>query len=164
MDVRARPVHRRPDPPDAGTKHLGAYRDPGALPPLLAATLGGLLATWVTFIPCFLWIFLGAPFIERLRNNKAVAGALSAITAAVVGVILNLALWFAIHTLFRTVAPIAAGPFRFDAPVFASLDPWALLLTAAAIVAVLRFKTGTLPTLAATSLAGVGLYLSGLIA
>ncbi|MBC3941982.1 hypothetical protein [Sphingomonas albertensis] len=61
-----------------------------------------------------------------------------------VGVILNLALWFAIHTLFRTVAPIATGPFRFDAPVFASLDPWALTLSAAAIVAVLRFKTGTL--------------------
>jgi chromate transporter len=143
---------------------LGAYRDPGALHPLIAATLGGLLATWVTFIPCFLWIFLGAPFIERLRNNKAVAGALSAITAAVVGVILNLAIWFAIHTLFRSVTPIAAGPFRFDAPVFASLDPWALLLSAAVIVAVLRFKTGTLPTLAATSLAGVGLYLSGVIA
>jgi chromate transporter len=143
---------------------LGAYRDPGALPPLLAATLGGLLATWVTFVPCFLWIFLGAPFIERLRDNKAVAGALSAITAAVVGVILNLALWFAIHTLFRTVAPIATGPFRFDAPVFASLDPWALTLSAAAIVAVPRFKTGTLPTLAATSLAGVGLYLSGVFA
>ena len=142
---------------------LGAYRDPGMLPPLLAATLGGLLATWVTFIPCFLWIFLGAPFIERLRNNTAVAGALSAITAAVVGVILNLAIWFAIHTLFRSVAPIDARPLRFDAPVFASLDLWALLLSAAAIVAVLRFKTCTLPTLAATSLAGVGLYLSGVI-
>jgi chromate transporter len=142
---------------------LGAYRDPGALPPLLAATLGGLLATWVTFVPCFLWIFLGAPFIERLRDNKAVAGALSAITAAVVGVILNLALWFAIHTLFRRAVPIATGPFRFDAPVFSSLDPWALLLSAAAILAVLRFKTGTLPTLAATSLGGVGLYLSDMI-
>jgi chromate transporter len=89
---------------------------------------------------------------------------LSAITAAVVGVILNLAIWFAVHTLFRSVAPIEAGPLRFDAPVFASLDPWALLLSTAAIVAVLRFKTGTLPTLAATSLAGVGLYLSGVIA
>ena len=81
-----------------------------------------------------------------------------------VGVILNLALWFAIHTLFRSVAPIATGPFRFDAPVFASLDPWALTRSVAAIVAVLRFKTGTLPTLATTSLAGVGLYLSGVIA
>src|SRR5262249_28067279 len=73
---------------------MGAFRDPGALSPMLAGTLGGLLATWVTFAPCFLWIFLGAPFIEALRGNKALNGALSAITAAVVGVILNLAVWF----------------------------------------------------------------------
>jgi chromate transporter len=141
---------------------MGAYRDPGVLPPLLAGTLGGLLATWVTFIPCFLWIFLGAPFVERLRGNAAVAGALSAITAAVVGVILNLAIWFAIHTVFRAVRPFSAGPFRFDVPVPASVDLWALLLSAAAIVAVLRFKIGTLPTLAATSAAGIILYLAGL--
>ncbi|WP_204292528.1 chromate transporter, partial [Klebsiella pneumoniae] len=80
---------------------LGAYRNPGLLSPLLAGTLGGLLATWVTFVPCFLWIFLGAPFIERMRGNRALAGALAAVTAAVVGVVLNLAVWFAIHTLFR---------------------------------------------------------------
>ena len=80
---------------------MAAYRDPGTLSPMLAATLGGLLATWVTFIPCFLWIFLGAPYIETLRGNKALAGALTAITAAVVGVILNLSIWFALHTLFR---------------------------------------------------------------
>ena len=80
---------------------MAAYRDPGALSPMVAATLGGLLATWVTFIPCFLWIFLGAPYIETLRGNKGLAGALSAITAAVVGVILNLSIWFGLHTLFR---------------------------------------------------------------
>ena len=73
---------------------------------MLAGTLGGLLATWVTFAPCFLWIFLGAPFVEALRGNKALSGALSAITAAVVGVILNLAIWFAIHTVFREVTPV----------------------------------------------------------
>ncbi len=140
---------------------MGAYRAPGLLPPLLAGTLGGLLATWVTFVPCFLWIFLGAPFIERLRGNVAVAGALSAITAAVVGVILNLALWFALHTIFRRVTPFAAGPLRFDLPVPASLDPWALLLSLGAIVAVLRFKAGTLPTLATTAALGVGLHLAG---
>jgi chromate transporter len=133
------------------------------LPPLLAGTLGGLLATWVTFVPCFLWIFLGAPFVERLRGNPAVAGALSAITAAVVGVILNLAIWFAIHTLFRSVAPWRLGPVRFDAPVLASVDPWALLLSLGAAVAVLRFKAGTLVTLAATSAAGVVLYLVGAV-
>ncbi|WP_294039616.1 chromate efflux transporter [Sphingomonas sp.] len=140
---------------------MGAYRAPGILPPLLAGTLGGLLATWVTFVPCFLWIFLGAPFIERLRGNAAVAGALSAITAAVVGVILNLAVWFALHTVFRRVTPFAAGPIHLDLPVPASLDPWALALSAAAIVAVLRFKTGTIATLVATSLAGIALHLTG---
>ncbi len=140
---------------------MGAYRSPGMLPPLLAGTLGGLLATWVTFVPCFLWIFLGAPFIERLRGNVAVAGALSAITAAVVGVILNLALWFALHSIFRSVRPFAAGPLRFDLPVPASVDPWALLLSLGAIVAVLRFKTGALPTLATTATLGVALHLAG---
>src|SRR5947209_2033673 len=78
---------------------MAAYRDPGNLSPLTAATLGGLLTTWVTFVPCFLWIFLGAPFVEVLRGNKALNGAMSAITAAVVGVVLNLATWFAIHSL-----------------------------------------------------------------
>jgi chromate transporter len=140
---------------------MGAYRSPGMLPPLLAGTLGGLLATWVTFVPCFLWIFLGAPFIERLRGNVAVAGALSAITAAVVGVILNLALWFALHTVFSRVTPFAAGPLRFDLPEPASLDPFALLLSLGAIVAVLRFKAGTLPTLATTAALGVALHLAG---
>ena len=81
---------------------MAAFRDPGALSPLLAGTLGGLLATWVTFAPCFLWIFLGAPFVETAcAATRRCRGALSAITAAVVGVILNLAVWFAIHTLFR---------------------------------------------------------------
>jgi chromate transporter len=142
---------------------LGAYRHPGLLPPLLAGTLGGLIATWVTFVPCFLWIFLGAPFIERMRGNAALAGALSAITAAVVGVVLNLAVWFALHTLFRAVTPWAFGPLRFDLPVSSSLDPWALLLSAGAIVAMFRFNTGVIVTLAATSALGVAFYAAGLI-
>ncbi len=142
---------------------MGAYRDPGSMSPLLAGTLGGLLATWVTFIPCFLWIFLGAPYIERLRGNRAMAGALSAITAAVVGVILNLAIWFAIHTLFHVVRPVSAGPIRFEMPVLTSLDPWALLLSVIAVIAMLRFKTGMIPTLGATSAAGIILYLTGTV-
>jgi len=143
---------------------LGAYRHPGLLPPLLAGTLGGLLATWVTFVPCFLWIFLGAPFIERLRGNAALAGALSAITAAVVGVVLNLAIWFALHTLFHAVTPLAAGPLRFDMPVPSSLDPWALLLSVGAMVAIFRFNAGVIVTLAASSALGMAFYLAGLIA
>jgi chromate transporter len=135
---------------------MAGFRHAGPLPPLLAGTLAGLLTTWVTFTPCFLWIFAGAPFVERLRGNRAAAGALSGITAAVVGVILNLALWFAVHSLFRTVRPLAAGPLRFDWPDLASLDPAAALLTAAAVFAVFRFRLGTLPLLAACAAAGLG--------
>lgn len=142
---------------------LGAYRDPGALSPLLAGTLGGLLATWVTFVPCFLWIFLGAPFIERLRGNVAVVGALSAITAAVVGVVLNLAVWFALHTLFREAATLAVGPIHFDAPVIGSIDPWATLLAGLAGVAVFRLRANVILTLVGTSAAGLALHLLGLL-
>ncbi len=143
---------------------MAAFRHPGALSPMLAGTLGGLLATWVTFTPCFLWIFLGAPFIETLRGNKALSAALSAITAAVVGVVLNLAIWFAIHTVFRQTVSVQTFPFAFEAPIFTSVDPWALLLSLAAAIAVFRFKIGMLPTLAACCLVGIGLYVVGAIA
>lgn len=142
---------------------MGAYRHPGMLPPLLAGTLGGLLATWVTFIPCFLWIFLGAPFIERLRGNVALSGALSAITAAVVGVILNLAIWFAIHTIFRGTVTVTAGPIHFDAPVVATVDPWVAALAALAILAVFRLKIGIFTTLGAASAIGIALNLAGIV-
>lgn len=134
---------------------LGAYRNPEGLSPLLAGTLGGLLTTWVTFTPCFIWIFLGAPFIERLRANTALAGALSAITAAVVGVILNLAIWFALHYLFRERAEYAFGALRLEMPVPASADITALLLSAAALVAMFRFKLGIFPILLGCAVAGL---------
>jgi chromate transporter len=140
---------------------MAALRDAGSLSPMLAATLGGLLATWVTFTPCFLWIFLGAPFIERLRGNKALSAALSAITAAVVGVILNLALWFAIHTIFREVHPVRAYGLDFDAPVLASVNPAALVLALAAGLAIFRFKASMFTVLAGCALAGIALYLFG---
>jgi chromate transporter len=143
---------------------MAAFRAPGALPPLLAGTLGGLLATWVTFTPCFLWIFLGAPFVEKLRGNRALSAALAAITAAVVGVILNLAVWFAIHTMFREVRPLhLLGGVGFDVPVLASVNGWAVILSAAAVIAVFRFKLGMLPTLLACSSGGVLLHLAGAI-
>ena len=141
---------------------LGAYRSPEGLPPLLAATLGGLLTTWVTFVPCFLWIFIGAPYIERLRENRALAGALAAVTAAVVGVILNLALWFSAHFLFRSVGELALGPLRIDMPTWSSIDPWAALLSAAALIAVFRLKLGVLPVIGGAAAAGLILgYLAG---
>jgi chromate transporter len=142
---------------------LAAYRNSGALPPMLAGTLGGLLATWCTFVPCFLWIGLGAPFIERLRNNKPLNGALAGITAAVVGVILNLAIWFALHTWFREAIRIRRFGLSFDLPVLASVDLWALGLSAVAMVAMFRFNVGAIPTLLGCSAAGVLLFLVGVV-
>src|SRR4051812_25062585 len=134
---------------------MGAFRDPGGLPPMLAGTL----ATWVTFVPCFLWIFLGAPFVEALRGNRALTSALSAITAAVVGVILNLAIWFALHTLFREVREVWIAGMSIDWPVPSSVDIPALVLTAAAVVAVFRFKVGVLTVIGGCAAAGVLLHL-----
>jgi chromate transporter len=142
---------------------MAAFRDAGGLAPMLAGTLGGLLATWVTFTPCFLWIFVGAPYIELARDNKTFNGALSAITAAVVGVILNLAIWFALHAVFRQVTPLRAYGLKFDMPVLASVDPWALALSLAAIIAILRFKVGMIAALIASTAAGIALHLAGLI-
>src|SRR6478609_6357713 len=142
---------------------MAAYRDPGTLSPMLAATLGGLLATWVTFIPCFLWIFLGAPYIETLRGNKALAGALTAITAAVVGVILNLSIWFALHTLFRETTPVRSLGLSFDMPVFSSIDIPAFVLAAAAATAIFRLNIGMLWVLAGSCAAGVALRVVGLV-
>ncbi len=139
---------------------MGAFRDPGALAPLTAGVLGGLLATWVTFTPCFLWIFLGAPYIEGLRDNKALSGALGAITAAVVGVILNLALWFAMHTLFARMIDWHG----LELPELASVNPWALALALGAAAGVFWLKAGLLRVLAASAAAGVALNLAGVIA
>ncbi|MCC7346272.1 MAG: chromate efflux transporter [Variibacter sp.] len=142
---------------------MAAFREPGALPPMLAATLGGLLATWVTFTPCFLWIFVGAPFIETLRGNRALSAALSAITAAVVGVILNLAVWFAIHSLFARTLPVRGFGLSFERPDLASVNPWALALALAAALAVFRFKLGMVWTLAGCAAAGIALHLAGVV-
>ncbi len=140
---------------------MAAYREPGSLAPALAGTLGGLLTTWVTFTPCFLWIFLGAPFIEAMRGNRALSGALSMITAAVVGVILNLAVWFAIHTMFRQSVTIDVLGRPIDLPMIASLNPWAAGLAGVALIAVFRYQIGTLPLLAASVAAGLLLRLAG---
>lgn len=138
---------------------MGAWRETGSL---TGGTLGGLLATWVTFAPCFAWIFLGAPWMERLRQNRALSSALTAVTAAVVGVILNLAIWFAIHVIWREVLRIEAGPLSLELPVLASIDWAAAALSACAILAVLRLRLGMLTVLGAAAAAGMGLYLLGL--
>ena len=138
---------------------MGAHRQGAGMDPMLAGTLGGILTTWVTFVPCFLWIFLGAPFAERLRANRALSAALAAISATIVGVILNLALWFAFHTLFRETKAVSWGPMAFDLPVMASVNVAALVLTAAAAIAMFRFRVGAMWTLGGCAAAGIGSWL-----
>ncbi len=142
---------------------MGAYRGASGMSPLTAGVLGGVLTTWVTFVPCFLWIFLGAPFVEALRGARALNAALAAITAAVVGVILNLAIWFGLHVLFAEVREVAAGPLALDLPALASVNLPSLLLAAAAAIAAFRFKVGVIPLLLGCAAAGVGLYLTGVV-
>lgn len=142
---------------------MGAFRDAGGLSPLMAGTFGGLLTTWVTFAPCFLWIFLGAPFIERLRNNGLLTSALTAITAAVVGVILNLAMWFGLHVVFDDVRTVTTFGLNLDIPVWASLNAAAAGLVLLALVVVFHFRLGTLAVLAGCAIAGIALELVGLI-
>jgi chromate transporter len=138
---------------------LAAYRDPGLLPPWLAGSLTAGLTLWVTFTPCFLWIFLGAPYVERLRANRALAAALSAITAAVVGVILNLAVWFALHTIFAEMTATSAFGVRLWQPAWHTIDWASLLLAIGAAIAMFRFHVGMLPTLTGSALLGGAFFL-----
>lgn len=138
---------------------LGAFRAPTGLNPLLAGVLGGMLTTWVTFIPCFLWIFLGAPFVEALRGARVLNAALAAISAAVVGVIMNLALWFALHVLFARMVPIQGFGANLELPDLASLNLPSAVLTLAAAVAAFRFRAPMIPLLLTCAAAGVLYYL-----
>ncbi len=137
---------------------MGAYRNPGTLSPMMSGVIGSVITTWVTFVPCFLWIFLGAPFIEYWRGNKALTTALSAITAAVVGVVLNLAVWFALQTLFGTVNELNFGRLRLLIPDLGTLDVAALIIAAGAFIALFRLKLSMLVTLALSAGAGIVYY------
>jgi len=134
---------------------MGAFRDPGPLDPMSAATLGAILTTWVTFVPCFLWIFLGAPFVETLRENRAVTGAMSAITAAVVGVILNLAIWFSLHVLFGTLTLVRGYGISVEVPIWSSVNWPAVVLTAASLLAIFLFRAPLAAVLFSAALAGL---------
>ena len=134
---------------------IAAHRDPGALPAGLAALLGGVLTTWVTFVPCFMWIFVGAPYIERLRRNPVLSGALSGVTAAVVGVIVNLALWFSIHTLFADVAVKQFAGSTIEVPLPESLQVTSLVITLAAALLIFRLRASVITTLAIAGALGV---------
>ena len=134
---------------------LAAHRNPGDLPPMAAGVLGATITTWVTFTPCFFFIFLGAPYIEGLRNHRGLHAALSSITAAVVGVILNLAIWFGLHVIFGEVHEEFLGPLHLHVPVLSSIDLAAALLAALAMLAMFRFHLGLARTLAASALLGL---------
>ncbi len=143
---------------------LGAFRDAGALDPLIAGVLGSILATWVTFVPCFLWIFLGAPYVESLRDIKSVSAALSCITAAVVGVILNLAVWFALHVAFAEVAEVRAWGLTLQVPAVETINLASVVLTLGAFVAMLWFRVGMIPVIAVSAALGAAWYaISGMV-
>jgi chromate transporter len=134
---------------------MGAYRNAGPLPPMLAGVIGSVVTTWVTFAPCFLWIFLGAPYIEYLRGRSMLNAALSTVTAAVVGVILNLSIWFALHTVFATVTETRAYGARLLVPDWSTVDLMAVIIAACALLAMLRFKVGMLATLGVSAAVGL---------
>jgi chromate transporter len=134
---------------------VGAYRNPGGLDPVVAGVLGAVVVTWATFAPCFLWIFLGAPFIERLRSNELLAAALSTITAAIVGVVLNLAVWFGIHTLFARVRDVIAFGGLIPAPVWSSVDRFAVSVAVISFVGLWKLRWKVIPVVAASAAAGL---------
>ncbi len=141
---------------------VGAYRNPGPLHPWVAALLGALLTTWVTFVPCFVFIFLGAPYVERLRGNTTLSAALTGITAAVVGVIANLAVFFALHTLFTRTAHRGWGPVSLELPDPTSLRPLALAIALAAAAMIFRLGWSVLRTLGACAALGLAAGLAAL--
>ena len=141
--------------------YLAAFRAPAPFTPLLAGLLGAALTTWVTFAPCFLWIFALAPWMDRLERSPRLKGALAAITAAVVGVIANLSLWFALHVLFKQGQHVALGPLQFEAPLLASLDWRAALLAGLSALLIFRAKWGVIRVLALAALGGLVLSAAG---
>ncbi len=134
---------------------VGAYNDPGSLNPWVAAVVASLLTTWVTFVPCFVFVFAGAPYVERLRGNHALSAALTGIMAAVVGVIANLAIYFAFHTLFRDVSSFTWGPVDVQVPHMDSLKPLSLAVALFAALLLFRARWSVLRTLGACALVGL---------
>ena len=140
---------------------LAAYNSPGDLPPLVAGTLGAILTVWVTFVPCFMFIFLGAPYVERLRHNESLSHALTAVGAAVSGVVLDLALWFALHTAFGTVTDTSFGPLTLPIPELGTINLAAVAISLLAAVLVFRLRIGTLKVLGTCAAVGAAVTLFG---
>jgi chromate transporter len=134
---------------------LAAFRNAVPFSPIVAGLLGAVMTTWVTFVPSMLWIFAGAPFVERLRSNRELSGALAAITAAVVGVILNLSVWFALHVLFGDVTEQHAGLLRWYAFDPRALDTHAAVLAATAALLTFRFHRSLIEVVVVMALLGI---------
>lgn len=139
---------------------MGAFRAPGELDPWVAAVLASVVVTWVTYVPCFVFVFVGAPYVERMRTNRSLTAALSAVTAAVVGVIANLAVFFCVHTLFDRAPRRRWGPFETDVPEWHTFSPAALLVTAVALVMVFRLRWSVLRVLAGCAVLGATIHLA----
>jgi chromate transporter len=139
---------------------VGAFRNPGGLNPWVAGLIATAVVVWVTYVPCFLWIFLGAPYIEGLRRSRGLTHALTAVTASVVGVIANLAAYFGLHTLFGEVNDRRDfGPFELSVPVWTSLEWQAVTIVVGAALLLYRYKTSVARTVAIAGIAGGVLYL-----
>ena len=141
---------------------IGAFRNPAGMNPIVAGILGSVITVWVTFAPSFLFIFVGAPWVERLTSNQKLAAALAAITAAVVGVVLNLAVWFAIHVLFSDVTTRSVGPISVPIPALSSFNPVVAAIALIAAVALFRFRLGLLWVLSGGALLGVVARMTGI--
>ena len=139
--------------------YIGAYRAPEPFSPLMAGVLGAMLTTWVTFAPCFMWIFAFAPWMDRMQRAPALKGGLAGVTAAVVGVIANLALWFALHVLFTQVANIAVGPMHLQVPEWATFDSRAAMIAGVALVLIFGLKRGIIVTMGVAAAMGLALGL-----
>ena len=144
--------------------YLAAYRaaDELGMPALVAGFVGFAIAAWATFVPSVGFVLLGAPSVERLRHDRRVAGALAAVTAAVVGVIANLALWFGLSVIFGELQFVTWGPLRVEVPSWGGVDWWALALTVASGVLLLRLRVGLLRVIALAAVAGLLLWALGL--
>ena len=140
---------------------LAAFRDPAPFTPLAAGLIGAALTLWVTFVPSIMWIFVGAPFIEELRGNRKLAGALAAITAAVVGVILNLSVWFALHVLFGQVTEMHSGPLRWYAVNSNTLDSHVAVLAVTAALLTFRFHRSLIEVIGVMALLGMATHYYG---
>jgi len=136
---------------------MGAYHAHASVG---AGVLASCVTVWATFAPCFLWIFAGAPYVEGMRQNRSLSAALSTVTAAVVGVILNLAVWFAVHVLFAKVDDVRVGPVRLTVPDVHSVDLWAVGVALVAFVMIFRFKVNLILTLLTCGGIGVGISLA----